>query len=304
VLFLFIGHLPTKNVPDKVSAASANGICIFLTLLKDIELSPLVATEIEVIPGHINHADHFYTFVEDASSGSHEETGFLGVHELGSSLYDLSARDYELVVVEQQSSDTLGAEYRAASSGYSQLSIPPAALQISLQTFLRLDVTNSNSTSTLFEVEDNGLYWSLQELVSTGRPGQMAGCTKARALTWSILDWKARTNPLGQAQHLDIELFRLRGVAILITALGKYSETAACTPWNRRCYVMLLNTGSYDISVVRRAALAWSVTEADTSSESIQMGGLRKKVSVKTSLCCRGQNFWDVAFELSLHPPL
>jgi len=301
VLFMFAGRLPTRTVPDSVSAASASGICVFLTLLKDIDLSPLAATEVEVIPGHIKHEDHFYTFIEDAAFEREPLNRFHEGHE--AEFYNLSGRDFELVVEERQFSDTLGAKYSALNSGGFNLSIPIAGLQVPLQTFLRLNVADSDSHSALFNVEENGLNWSLQEMTSTRQPRTMAECTKAGTLSWSILCWKAHASDKSdpdQTQWLDIEIFRPQDVVIFLTVLQEYASHACETRWNRRCHVMLINIGSCDTSVVRRAALAWSALEPDRSVRSIGMNDLRKQILIRTSLCCHGQNCWDAFFELCL----
>jgi hypothetical protein len=312
ILFLFTGRLPTWNVPDHVSAASASGICVFLTVLKDLDLSPLDATGIEVIPGHISHEDHFYTFITDMNLLSEEFSEFISREPNGSELFELSVRHFELIVEEQEDNTTLGASYKAVYSNNQNIYICLEALQTSLRSLLRTNIPSIDECSPSFEEEPSGRRWSFHGPTSKNTPEQLAISGNVSSACWSILVWDSWKLASGEhSQWLDIEVFKADNMALFVIAHELYHRYAFDTSWNRRSHVVLTQLGDCPDCLVRIAALAWSTIPADMPTRgkldanaptvrSVLMNELKKKGSIRWREYIHGDRRESVAFELTL----
>ncbi|KAH0537441.1 hypothetical protein FGG08_005749 [Glutinoglossum americanum] len=199
ILFLFTGRLPTRNIPEHVSAASAGGICVFLTLLKDLNISPLDATGIEVIPGSISHEDHLYTFVKDMDLLSQELSVSTSRRREGVELCKLAAHHFELVVeLQEEDKSTLGASYRAVHSSNQNICICLETLQISLLGFLRTNILCVSECSPIFELEATGRQWLFCELASGNVVEAATNSLSVSNACWSILAWNSWKIPAGE----------------------------------------------------------------------------------------------------------
>jgi hypothetical protein len=310
ILFLFTGRLPTRNIPEHVSAASASGICVFLTILKDFNLSPLDAIGIEVIPGHISHEDHLYTFIKDVDPQYQELSASISKQREGFKLYNLAAHHFELVVEEQEDKATLGASYRAIHSSNQSIHIYIGALQTSLQSFLRTNIPCVDDCSPFFGVEASGRQWLFHELTSRSVSEQTTNSLSVSNACWSILAWDSWKISSGEhSQSLDIEVFKADNVALFTIAHQLYSRYAFDTSWNRRSHVVLTQIGDCPKCLVQVAALAWSTIPSDIpplrtqeanapAVRSVLMSSLKKKGTIKTYTYSPRNEPESIMFEL------
>lgn len=313
ILFLFTGRLPAWNIPEHVSAASANGICIFLTLLKDLNLSPLDAIGIQVIPGHISHEDHLYTFIRDMDLPYQEFSASISRQSEGFKLHELAAHHFELVVEEQEDKATLRASYKAVHSSNQNIYICLGALQTSLQSFLRTNIPTVDECSPFFEIDAGGRQWSFLDLASRKVSEQTTSSLSVSNACWSILTWDARKISSGKdLQWLDIEIFKADNVALFAIAHQLYSRYAIDTSWNRRSHIVLTQIGDCPHCLVRVAMLAWSTIQVENplsrakkenapTVRSVVMDDLKKKGSIKTYGCNygNGNERESIMFELN-----
>jgi hypothetical protein len=282
-----------------------------LTLLKDLNLSPLDAIGIEVIPGHISHEGHLYTFIRDMDLSYQEFSASAGRQREEFKLHQLAAHHFELVVEEQEDKATLGASYKAVHSSNQNIHICLGALQTTLQSFLKTDISSVGECSPFFEIDAGDRKWSFHELTLRKASEQTTNSLRVSNACWSILAWDSWTIPSGEdSQWLDIEIFKTDSVALFAIAHQLYSRYAFDTPWNRRSHVAFIQIGDCPHCLVRVAALAWSTVPVEIPSPRTKkentppvrlapMNDVKKKGSITTYACHHRNERKSIMFELN-----
>jgi hypothetical protein len=163
ILFLFTGRIPARKLPDTLSAGSTGGVCVFLSLLKDINFSPLDAMAVEVIPGHIAHGSHLYHFITDATTAKVDSMDVLRNLKEGLELTKDDTSQFQLIAEDVEDKDQLAVSYRAKIAGNLNPTLRPAMLQHSTLDLIKIHDCRFPDCPLSFEVEPSlGDRWSFR----------------------------------------------------------------------------------------------------------------------------------------------
>lgn len=307
VLFLFTGHLPTYHVPLSVSAASAGGVCVFLSLLKDISLSPLEATIIEVIPGHISSEGHLFTFLIDIDISTASQEYLTAIPQTSDILH-LTPSSFELVVEEQEEAGILGATYKSIHGSNQTTCISPAGIQKSIRSFLRTTITFDRDCGDANKIE-RPVSWSFHPVRSAAGSDRSETSLDNFNAPWLILAWDCYTCQSGDGtQSLEIEVFEGDCAALLVVASQLYSKWAFNSDWNQRGHVIIAQLGCFPDALAQLAMDAWSTIHWEISKDRrtqqerrpVQtcMNKHKKKGSIKIFAKDSGAEGREILFEL------
>jgi hypothetical protein len=307
VLFLFTGRLPARNVPDHVSAVSTGGVCVFLTILKDINLSLLDAMKITIIPGHIRHEDHVYTFITDTAIDLpfHKLQGSVDGQEARPHLPNLAGYQFELVVEEQEDKNTLGASHKSIHSGEQDLCVRPEALQESLRSCLRTDIHHVETCDMSVGIEAGGHHWSFHDRTSRSSSEPIPSSAMLSTSSWSILTWNAwELSGDDILQWLDIEILMPDNVALFILAQDLSSRHAIESSWNGRNRIFIARFEDCPRCLVQVAAFAWQRIDAKKPSPPpiVEINEFKKQGIIKFAVSRHDKGREDILFELRPAP--
>lgn len=302
ILFLLAGRLPAERVSGRICAAAAGGVCVFLALLKDINLSPIEATYVEVMPGHISHENQHYEIVQDADvSFDQSQLSWRNMQSANEKIFELNVKDFELVLHDHERKAIIGASYMSVNAIENDVCISIGALQASLQAAIKFDVRETDTCKTHCSAQRTGGQWSVS--VSTALPAslQPAVCSSWRESNWAIVNWEIWNLVKQEAtQWVDIQLFKISTVAIFVILLNLRSRVSR---YRNQAQLMVSKFNQCTECVVQAVVVAAAAGMSEMAEPRMTVfdGNLKKgAVDVRYHCVCCGSVRNHVEFEL--HP--
>ena len=217
VLFIFTGRLSMHRNHSGISAASSRGVCVFFSLLKDPSVTPINATVMEVMPGHIKNHEHTYLFITDISMS-------LENYSPDGSLPIIVPEKIELVAMEMEDQEFLAASYRVTSSADTSLYLGVVSVVETLNNFLRNEVCHIENCTNSLVSGISGCDWSLQFTTSVSlaaRNQEDVSLDNSHSTTWSVLAWDSwdPINRNRQRQRVEIDVIQMDFVSLYLSAV-------------------------------------------------------------------------------------
>jgi hypothetical protein len=205
VSYLFTGQFIANEVRSKdnfATAFSVGGVCVYSTLLKAFESSPIDAISIEIIPGHIKYRESTYRAIIDmerfdTSPATNTEKLFQQISET----YVGGEKPHmELQAEETQYSGLISVSYRLFVANKVDVWIKPGELHRLLNSILRFHKCSSpQGCQNTFQHNASKLQW-------IARPGSCTTLTDTNP-TWSIVDWSSWTTKIAHfTRRLEIDV--------------------------------------------------------------------------------------------------
>lgn len=306
---LFTGaDFDRKNSP-RVSAVCGNGVCVFYSLLRDIELSPADAMDIEVIPGQIRHGEYSCKYIIDISPGLQEhlpDPNFL--KEICSE--NGPGFSIELVAGRRQVDKAIEASYRFLSGANRPVYLNTNILQEALLSSLRTGDSHPEGCNRNLEVEPGPRRWSLSESSETS--SQIAlestqNTESSQKMSWAVVTWQAWNTPKvsGQSyQHFDIDVYRPGNVLLFLIVSYlhlKHTQGTQLSYSQRRERILVAEMADCSSCVVQQAAIAWykaTKEEQAFAAEVARFDDALKRGLIKKRGSIGGEADEEIKFEL------
>jgi hypothetical protein len=276
---LFTGADLCNANSARVSAVCGKGVCVFYSLLRDIELSPAEAMYIEVIPGQISHGEYSCKYVVDISPGLQEHLSnpnFLkeicSENEPGFSI--------ELMAEKRQVDEAIAASYRFLSADNRPVYLSTTIIQEALLSSLRMGNSHLENCNRNLEVERGPQRWSLSESPETSSQVVLKSTQNlesSREMSWAVITWQAWDIPKvnGQSyQYFEIDIYRPgnRLLFLIVSYLHlKHMQASQLPHSQRRERILVAKMANCSSCVVQRAAIAWykATKEKQASAEKV-----------------------------------
>jgi hypothetical protein len=306
ILFLFTGRLPNAYYGLQVSAACSGGVCVFYGILKDARLPIRDAMTIEVVPGHILHQEHPYSFIRDL------DTSFLasdGSPEAFQSSPRGSPDVLELVVEEVEDSKTLAASYRMSDlCNYTWVFLDIVSLIEAFRNSIRTTSLHPRHDGDLLCLQPTGGRWTFQrrsigteDFSHENGPNESCESTENR---WSILtwdSWNAGDSSDGVHQVLDIDVYSPRVEDFNFLVLKWYKNNAHFSFWDRRGRLAVIQLNRCATCVTQDVASLWTDLNAILQSKAVKFDQNRKRGTITEHFYDPGtSSSRQVDFELTL----
>jgi hypothetical protein len=273
ILWLFTCRVP-QGMPRNVSAAHSGGICVFMSLLKDLNLPGLDTLGIEVMPGHIQHMRHFYDFISDTEDTFDESEGFLTHYNDAQKSGDEVHISYNLLVEEVEDHRRMSASYKFTSSAGLSRILRPVCIHDCLMKTIRFQRCWPVGLDQHFEIPGMGLRWYVES--SAGGKSDQSQDSTARSISghhWSIVEWTAWQEPVADMQRLDIKIYRPHQDFLLLLLMEVFVKNALDDPSNQYSHVFISEMRDCVNCLVRVAMTRWTqVDDIDGDSAPINHG--------------------------------
>ncbi|CAM6000580.1 unnamed protein product [Sphagnum balticum] len=266
ILYVFTGEL-SKSQPSRVSAVSAQGICVFMSLLRDFNLSPLEAMEVEVIHGNIQHEQDVYSYVTDVYPEAIYPDPSTKVFN-PNDLWDGDRSTVELVA-EARQDRIIAASYRCKPVGQH----PPRTVYISTTSLYNALLTNLRAGHPHTEHCDQNVAigpgpsrWSLckQSVLSTQPPSSpysldVKALPPDQQTSWAILRWDTFDEGRGanSTQVLEIEVYRTESFFLHLLVTQMHTANSDLPLFQRRERCLVVELIECPACIVRVAGHAW-----------------------------------------------
>jgi hypothetical protein len=282
VLFIFSGRFPSSQMYPHISAASTAGVCVYYSLLKDINLSPSEAMDIEVIPGHIKHRAHLYNFIIDADARSSQSFR-------GWTLPYLSPDGVVLIAEEVEDNKALAASYRVTDPGDTSTWFSVGTVVDALRSFIRTNIRCSDNCAASSGPGSPTCNWPFQSfIVPTEEPNDKKdtlSVENSQFPCWSVMAWESWGLPRvngGPHQHLEILISRPEPV-LLFSILIQLSESYSKFPFkHKRNRIIISEIDSCHSCRVRLACWMWSkIDSTPVDSRTVPFDHKGKRGSIR-----------------------
>ena len=296
VFFLFSGRLHSLSLPENISAISTGGVCVFLNILKDLNISIQEAMEIVVVPGHISHEDQYYTFIKDTRT-----LGTSGEVPQPRDFLNVAKARFELIAEELEERDTLGVLYKPIPQWKSDIFIYPEGLQACLIRFVRTELYPKDTSTASTDMEAGKHRWSFTEHTETK---QATGEPVPFSNSWSILTWSAwDISSDDKSQWLGIDLLSTDSIGLFLAAQNELLSYASGSSPNSRNRVHISRFADSAYFLVQVALSSWAKVGSNEgqASVTVRMNTLKKQGIIKylTMDKIKVKVHEDVLFELN-----
>jgi hypothetical protein len=298
VLFIFSGRLPVRQTYSRMSAASTGGVCVYYLLLKDTDLSPSDAMDIEVIPGHIKHGEHVYNFIVDMDSPYPDG-------ELAWSQLNFARAKITLIAEEVEDAKTLAVSYRMTGMPDLPQYLGVEAVVGALRSFVRIEVCNFEDCGASFALGPPGSDWEFQTSISIPKeslnasdsPSIVGASHDAR---WSVLTWESWSLPRttdGPQQQLEIQAASPDPALLFLTITQLSSKYSKFPFKHKRSRLVVAKMGPCAICLARLACWMWSRLDTmPVDSRTVPFNYKRKTGSIKIYDAIKAER--ELRFEL------
>src|SRR5271163_4399739 len=262
---LFTGPDLYQTKSARVSAVCGKGVCVFYSLLRDIELSPADAMYIEVIPGQIRHGEYICKYIIDISPGLQEHLpnpNFL--KEICSE--NGPGFSIELIAGKRQVDEAIEASYRFLSVDNRPVYLNTTILQEALLSSLRTGDSHLEDCNRNLEVEPGPRRWSLSESSETSSqvaPKSTQNTESGQRMSWAVVTWQAWNTPKvsGQSyQNFEIDVYRPGNVLLFLIVSYlhlKHTQGSQLPRSQKRERILVSEMADCSYCVVQQAAIAW-----------------------------------------------
>jgi hypothetical protein len=265
VLYLFTGEIQSPAHSPRISAASARGVCVFLSLLRNPNLPPNEAMTIEIVPGHIRHGYQYYNCVTDIPAA------FRGSNIDLDDDTSLSNGEVELVTQEREDTEIMTASYRIMTAENQSVYLDVAFLQEALLSSIRtVDHHPENCDPTLSRdptlAIGHGLRrWSLNKSdrsssnSASSRQNSLSSMESTQENSWALLKWDAWDNSgsFRFSQGLKIAIDRTDNFLISVLLSDLYMKNSNLPYYVRREKSLVAQMPDCQPCIVQLAAFAW-----------------------------------------------
>jgi hypothetical protein len=271
--YMFTGRMGEEDRSGLMSAVCGDRVCVFLSFLRDINLSPLDATRVEVILGCIKQQDAKYNYVVDIpmSMGA----PILQENELDSKSATLAVpSQVDLVVEETQDPKTIAVSYRIRIHEQEPVLLPTAVVQDALQNCIRKCREHLPECIQTSYIEAKNNLWRYTEQASEfdvllHQPYNAHNDDNDDSRhhnIWSILKWSAWEPPKSQ-QCLSIIVFSPFSPSLYWILADIYSNKSDLPHYQRRESVLVGEVANCPACVVHPVAAAWAKATAGSNTK-------------------------------------
>lgn len=317
VLYLFTGQFLSNRTlsPEKtITGASIGGVCVFSTLLKDLDKSPLDATTIEVIPGQIKHEERCYRLITDmqeAESGTNIRSL---LQRISDPSLDQGDFRFELIAEEVEDREILSVSYRASLPNGVETWMRLATLQKHLRSCLSFHSCSSQGCPNSLQTNGRIHRWSIDKKSSSTSPTEEKHNTFGFGTqsSWLLLNWNAWQLPKGGVtpplQHLNIDVYHARNEIILLFLMVVHCQRRLEIGSGTFSKSLIMQAPSGANCMVRTTLSDWSKNEPERnvqggrkpsySSDFLAMNNATKRLSMRSRSVDRGQHGEELAFDV------
>jgi len=310
---LFTGPDLCQTKSAGVSAVCGKGVCVFYSLLRDIELSPADAMYIEVIPGQIRHGEYSCKYIIDISPGLQEHLpnpNFLKeiCSENGPGV------SIELIAGKRQAEEAMEASYRFLSADNRPVYLNTTIIQEALLSSLRTGDFHLEDCNRNLEVEPGPRRWSLSECSETSSqvaPKSTQTTESGRRMSWAVVTWQAWNTPKvsGQSyQNFEIDIYRPGNVLLFLIVSYlhlKDTQGSRLPRSQRRERILVSEMADCSYCVVEQAAIAWykaTKEEQAFAAEVARFNDALKRGLIKKRGSIGSEADEEIKFELAPDP--
>jgi hypothetical protein len=255
VLFIFTGRLKMHHNHSRISAAASRGVCVFFSILKDINVTPTEATAIEVIPGHIKNHEHMYYFITDIGTPFEN-------FDLDGRLPVIIPDQVQLIADEMEDHKFLEASYKITSSANISLYLGIVSVVETVSQFLRNETHPFEDCAApvvprIFEYD-----WSLQfpssvELHSENEDGM--SLDRSHLTSWSVLAWESWDTVIREEkrQRLEIDVVQMDFVTLYLSAVSLDCRYLRFPYDHKRNHLVIAPLCDCSTCIIRLVSLLW-----------------------------------------------
>lgn len=306
---LFTGaHLYRAN-SAKVSAVCGKGVCVFYSLLRDIELPPSDAMYIEVIPGQIRHGEYSCKYVVDISPGLQEHLPNINfLQEICSE--NGPGFSIDLIAEKRQVDEAIAASYRFLSADNRPVYLNTTTVQEALLSSLRMCDSHPEDCNRHLEVEPGPQRWCISECPETSSEAapKLTHPESRQETSWAVVTWQAWDTPKvdGKSyQNIEIDVYR-PGNRLLFPIVSylhlKHMQALQLPHSQRRERILVAELANCSSCVARRAVMAWykATKEKQASAEKVaRFDDTLKRGLIKKRGSIGSEVDEDIKFELA-----
>jgi hypothetical protein len=280
VHYIFTGNLLLQHEPKDVSAIAFDNVCVFYSFLRDINLSPLEASGIDVALGDIQHQEKSYRYVTNICSQPIGSPMAFKSHGVISD--DERAGDVpkvEFVVELIGTPETIAASYVVRTKRDPNILLSSTLVQEALVDSIRHRINHRNDCHTSPCVNSNNQQWFYEQ--STKRSDESGALLDVRPgdvdqqNSWTIMTWDAFNISHGRNrcnQAIDISLhYPIRSFFYwVLVQLHKQDEHLSYAQRRERVLLFKEETDCA-ACLARTAVVAWANAASDGVSDNVPL---------------------------------